>query len=433
MASAKNDLGPRLAFIAVAVAASVFLPSAPARAAVPGPEALIKTACPAKPAADDPCKAVYYYGGDGRRHAFVNDKVYFSWYADFSGVQAVSAAFLASVPLGPDVTYRPGVKLVKFQTVNATYAVALGGTLRWVKTEAVARALYGADWNRKIDDISDAFFADYRPGPDISAASEYDQNAELAAASTIDANLDSSYRSVKVVTDLGAFDVDLVTLQRDRYTMVTDAAESSDCADGCPVKTLAAYASESAATIGIHGAYFCPPDYADCAAKTNSFLWPVYNSSSGVMLNAGSLPVHEGPMIAQTKDGRYFFFHRTKDFGDSVAQFEAQNGATLTAALANYPSLVENGAVIVESESRLDEDMKTVKGLRGGIGYDDHFVYLAVAHSATVIDLAYVMKALGAKYALNLDGGGSAALLYDSAYKVGPGRLLPNAILFKKR
>jgi hypothetical protein len=43
------------------------------------------------------------------------------------------------------------------------------------------------------------------------------------------------------------------------------------------------------------------------------------------------------------------------------------------------------------------------------------------------------MKTLGADFALNLDGAGSAALWYDGAYKVGPGRLLPNAILFRKK
>jgi len=43
-----------------------------------------------------------------------------------------------------------------------------------------------------------------------------------------------------------------------------------------------------------------------------------------------------------------------------------------------------------------------------------------------------VMAALGAKDALNLDGGGTAAMYIGGAYTVGPGRLLPNAIVLTK-
>ncbi len=49
-----------------------------------------------------------------------------------------------------------------------------------------------------------------------------------------------------------------------------------------------------------------------------------------------------------------------------------------------------------------------------------------------MVDAAYVMKALGAKDALNLDGGGSSALYLNGSYLVGPGRSLPNAIVLVK-
>lgn len=45
--------------------------------------------------------------------------------------------------------------------------------------------------------------------------------------------------------------------------------------------------------------------------------------------------------------------------------------------------------------------------------------------------MAYIFKALGVDYAMNLDGGGSTALYSNGAYNVGPGRLLPNAIVFR--
>ncbi|PJE62049.1 hypothetical protein COU87_01310 [Candidatus Roizmanbacteria bacterium CG10_big_fil_rev_8_21_14_0_10_39_12] len=48
---------------------------------------------------------------------------------------------------------------------------------------------------------------------------------------------------------------------------------------------------------------------------------------------------------------------------------------------------------------------------------------------ATVAESAYVIHALGIQNAMNLDSGGSTAL-WSSGYKAGPGRNIPNAILF---
>lgn len=418
--------------LALALIAAGLLGSVPASAAT-GPGSLIKLACPGGAAPDHPCKAVYYQGGDGKRHAFPNDKVYFTWYGDFSGVQTVTSAAMAAIPLGSNATYRPGARLVKFLTLDKVYAVALGGELRWVTSEETARALYGQSWNLEVDDIADAFFVDYRFGADVVSASSYDKTAELAAAPTIDDGLESTHRDLRVQTERGAYDIDLVKLRNDRFMMITDVAASGDCGNGCAAKPLSEYAADHGATIGIHGTYFCPPDYPDCASKTYSFLWPVYDTASDTMMNAGSLPLHDGPMIAEAKDGRRFNFHRAKDFGSSVAAFEGAYGADLQAAMANYPSLVEKGVIVVESEPRLDEGQRTVKGTRGAIGWDGRSTYLVIARSATVVDLASIMKALGATEAMNLDGGGSSALLYDGTYTVGPGRLLPNAIVFKRR
>jgi len=275
-----------------------------------------------------------------------------------------------------------------------------------------------------VDDIPDAFFSDYRFGEDIAATTDYDKTVELAAAASIDKNLPSTASSEKIVTSRGTFDADIVVLQKDRFEMLTDTGNISDCADACITKPLADYVAENGATIGIHGTYFCPPDYPDCVGKTNTFHGPVYNSAAQLMINAGDMAIHQGPMIVAGTDGRLAYFHRTNQF---------QNAFTVGAALANYPALVENGSVVVESEARLAETNPTVKSVRGSIGFDDRFVYLVITHNATVIDLAYVMQALGATNALNLDGGGSAALWYDGSYVVEPGRPLPNAILFKTK
>jgi hypothetical protein len=57
--------------------------------------------------------------------------------------------------------------MVKIQTDPKVYAIVRGGLLRWIPTEAKAKELYGANWNKQIDYIPDAFFVDYKIGAPI--------------------------------------------------------------------------------------------------------------------------------------------------------------------------------------------------------------------------------------------------------------------------
>lgn len=114
---------------------------------------------------------VYYYGSDGMRYTFPNEKAYFSWYSDFSGVSTISDAELAAIPLGGNATYRPGSYWVKIQSDPKVYAVSPNGSLHWIESEAVAEALYGGSgWNTFIQDVPDAFFADYSIGASLASA-----------------------------------------------------------------------------------------------------------------------------------------------------------------------------------------------------------------------------------------------------------------------
>ncbi|HVM91017.1 MAG TPA: hypothetical protein VMU11_03930 [Verrucomicrobiae bacterium] len=149
---------------------------------------LVKLVCPSGRVIDvnDPCKAVYFVGRDGKRHAFPNEKVYFTWYTNFGGVIELSSSDLAAIPLGVNVTYKPGARLVKFPSANQVYVVTRGGVLRAVKSEAVAMALYGADWNKKVDDISEAFYANYKFGADVNASSDYNAASETSVTNISD-------------------------------------------------------------------------------------------------------------------------------------------------------------------------------------------------------------------------------------------------------
>jgi hypothetical protein len=113
--------------------------------------------------------AVYYCGADSKRYVFPNDKVYFTWYKDFKTVTTITNEVLANIPLGGLVTYRPGIKMVKIESLPNVYAVTKGGVLRWIKTPEIAASLYGSTWKKQVDDVSDAFFGSYSMGADITS------------------------------------------------------------------------------------------------------------------------------------------------------------------------------------------------------------------------------------------------------------------------
>lgn len=131
----------------------------PASAAAPSDGDLIKASG----------ASVYYYMNGGR-YTFPNEKTYKTWFQDFSKVKTLTDAELAAVPLKGNMTYRSGTYLVKITTDPKTYAVEPSGKLRHVPSEDVAKKWWGADWNKKIHDVPDAFFPNYSMGDALTAA-----------------------------------------------------------------------------------------------------------------------------------------------------------------------------------------------------------------------------------------------------------------------
>jgi hypothetical protein len=177
--------------------------------------------------------AVYFLGGDGKRYVFPNDKAYFSWYPDFSQVQTVSDATLASYPLGGNVTYRPGGRLVKIQSDPRVYAVSQGGVLRWISSESAANSIFGANWNKQVDDIADAFFINYKVGNPIASVGDY--NPAAAASADANINLDKSLgggQQAGAAGNAGTVSISLSpysgTLSSGQSTTVTASAFDTD-------------------------------------------------------------------------------------------------------------------------------------------------------------------------------------------------------------
>jgi hypothetical protein len=141
--------------------------------------------------------SVYYLAGDGKRYVFPNESTYFSWYSDFSGVMTIPQSELEGYPLGANVTVRPGTKLVKITTNPNVYAVEPGGNLRKITSEAQATTLFGANWAKRVIDVSDAFFTNYKIGADLPSG-VYPIGSLLKSASAPDVVYydGTNYRSI---------------------------------------------------------------------------------------------------------------------------------------------------------------------------------------------------------------------------------------------
>lgn len=130
--------------------------------------------------------SVYFLAADGKRYVFPNESTYFSWYSDFSGVVTIPQSELETYPLGANVTVRPGTKLVKITTDPKVYAVEPNGNLKHVATEAAAITLWGTAWAKRVIDVSDAFFTNYKIASGQVTATAYPTGSLIKLATGAD-------------------------------------------------------------------------------------------------------------------------------------------------------------------------------------------------------------------------------------------------------
>ncbi|SDL87587.1 Predicted protein [Paenibacillus sp. OK060] len=102
-------------------------------------------------------------------------------------------------------------------------------------------------------------------------------------------------------------------------------------------------------------------------------------------------------------------------------------------AVGAGPRLVKDGKVAVNptSEGFKDTKILNASGARSGIAImADGSVMLATVSGATIKEWAAVMQKLGAKEAMNLDGGASSGMYAGGKMLTSPGRLLSNTLVF---
>ncbi|MFC1653644.1 phosphodiester glycosidase family protein [Patescibacteria group bacterium] len=253
-----------------------------------------------------------------------------------------------------------------------------------------------------------------------------DENEKLIASFVIPENLPaentppgSGYRRQRVVIDIGEYMVSIITADLNSTRVVVDTASDNTCANDCPVMSLASYVERSGAFAGINGSYFCPSTYPSCAGKTNSFDTLLMNKNK-TYFNSDNNVYSTVPLVVFHGSSARFL-GRSQDWG---------RDAGVDAVLANHPLLVSNGNVVFGGDG---DPKKGSKGGRSFIGASGSTAYMGVVHNATVAESARVLQAMGVQNALNLDSGGSTALWVNGGYVAGPGRNLPNVLLFVRK
>lgn len=225
-----------------------------------------------------------------------------------------------------------------------------------------------------------------------------------------------SYQSVSA--EIGNYTVSIVAADLNSTRVIVDTASDSDCHDSCPVMSLGDYVARNGAFAGINGSYFCPASYPSCAGKTNSFDTLLMNKNKHY-LNSDNNVYSTVPVAV---------------FGSGFARFIGQSSGWgrdtgVDGVIANQPLLLSGGNIAFGGGS---DPKQGSKGARSFVGNKGNIVYIGIVYNASVAEVAYVLKALGLENALNLDSGGSTAL-WSGGYKAGPGRNIPNAILFVKK
>lgn len=275
-------------------------------------------------------------------------------------------------------------------------------------------------------DLSDRKYAQASQTLNTLSNAIGNETAKLTQSFTIPASVPTnntapaagSYNRQRVSLDIGDYLVDVIAADLSSTHVYVDTASESTCANDCPVLPLATYVSRNGAFAGINGSYFCPASYPSCSGKTNSFDTLLMNRNK-VYFNSDNNVYSTVPAVI---------------FGNGWVRFVGQSlewgrDTGIDSMIANQPLLVSGGNVVFGGDG---DPKKGSVGARSFVASRGNTVYIGVVHNATVAGSARVLAAMGMEYALNLDSGGSTAL-WNSGYKIGPGRNIPNAILFVRK
>jgi len=161
------------------------------------------------------------------------------------------------------------------------------------------------------------------------------------------------------------------------------------------------------------------------AAITGTFFGVKGLLPIGNLVRDGQLlyPAATGTTLAITRDNRAVLLHTKADQDLDWSQYAT--------ALFAGPTLVRDGKYAVAPRAQGFTDpghYRLARRTAAGIKSNNKLLFVAVSSRISLTRMAKVMKALGARDAVSLDGGSSAALHYRGSTLVRPARRLTNLI-----
>ena len=117
--------------------------------------------------------------------------------------------------------------------------------------------------------------------------------------------------------------------------------------------------------------------------------------------------------LAIYKDGSFKIIYEDQVSADQLVKDGVVN------LLAFGPSLVENGEIVVDTNSEVGQSMSSNPRTAIGIIDENHYIIIvsdgrtSESEGLSIYQMAEIMKSYGVKTAYNLDGGGSSTLYFN--------------------
>lgn len=134
--------------------------------------------------------AVYYIGSDNKRHLYVNEVTFWTWYSGtWSNIQengvtktvrTISQEDLDNILVGSNVTAKPGMKLIKFSNSPRIYDIVSQAKLALVPNEDSAQLTFGDDWSQDVITIQNGFETDYTKDGVLDVTADWQDFASLS-------------------------------------------------------------------------------------------------------------------------------------------------------------------------------------------------------------------------------------------------------------
>ena len=226
-----------------------------------------------------------------------------------------------------------------------------------------------------------------------------------SASSSSDAEAASKAAETATVTDTSYSDDNIsVTLTEKTVSNTQVYIADVTVSSSEYLKTAFAKTSETAANnnaiLAVNGDYY--------GANTTGYVIRngiVYRDTVREDSSNGDLAIY--------KDGSFKIIYEDQVSADQLVKDGVVN------LLAFGPSLVENGEIVVDTNSEVGQSMSSNPRTAIGIIDENHYIIIvsdgrtSESEGLSLYQLAEIMKSYGVKTAYNLDGGGSSTLYFN--------------------